>query len=179
MHYFVSFLVLQSSWRGREPVALLYVLRMSCYCIFSVTLPYGVVGWSAVCDYGISWSYSLNLLFILLHTFKNTHSYTLFIHVFYSRLQTHFNKVRKVWCFFLKRELTSTNGIIYSFWIQFPFTCENAVIIHSLRCFLIDVKFGLFRFYSLTWRKHKFWFLNMHSRDGIPLSDFLLFKWRI
>ena len=30
------------------------VLRMSCYCICSVALPYGAVGWSAVCDYDIS-----------------------------------------------------------------------------------------------------------------------------
>ena len=29
------------------------VLRMSCYCICSATLPYGVVGWSSVCDSGI------------------------------------------------------------------------------------------------------------------------------
>ena len=129
--------------RKRELVALLYVLRMSCYCICSVALPYGVVGWSAVCDYGISWSYSLNLLFILLHTFKNTHSYTLYIHVFYSRLQTHFNKVRKVWCFFLNRELTSTNGINYSFWTQFPFTCENAVI-------FVQYRFLVWRFYYVT-----------------------------
>ena len=30
------------------------VLRMSCYCKCSVTLPHGAVGWSAVCDCGIS-----------------------------------------------------------------------------------------------------------------------------
>ena len=30
------------------------VLRMSCYCKCSVTLPRGTVGWSAVCDCGIS-----------------------------------------------------------------------------------------------------------------------------
>ena len=29
------------------------VLRMSCYCKCSVTLPHGAVGWSTVCDYGI------------------------------------------------------------------------------------------------------------------------------
>ena len=38
MHYFVSFLVLQSSC--------FIVLRMSCYCKCSVTLPHGTVGWS-------------------------------------------------------------------------------------------------------------------------------------
>ena len=32
----------------------LVVLQMSCYCICSVALPHGVVGWSAVCDCGIS-----------------------------------------------------------------------------------------------------------------------------
>ena len=30
---------------------------------------------------------------------------------------------------------------------------KKTVIIHSLRCFLIDVKFSLFRFYPLTWRE--------------------------
>ena len=30
------------------------VLQMSCCCICSVALPYGAVGWSAVCDCGIS-----------------------------------------------------------------------------------------------------------------------------
>ena len=32
---------------------------MSLDCWFSVALPHGAVGWSAVCDCGISWSYSL------------------------------------------------------------------------------------------------------------------------
>ena len=43
--------------RKRELVALLLlltVLRMSCYCKCSVTLPHGAVGWSAVYDCGIS-----------------------------------------------------------------------------------------------------------------------------
>ena len=30
------------------------VLQMSCYCKCSVALPHGVMGWSAVCDCGIS-----------------------------------------------------------------------------------------------------------------------------
>ena len=30
------------------------VLRMSCWCKCSVTLPHGAMGWSAVCDCGIS-----------------------------------------------------------------------------------------------------------------------------
>ena len=29
------------------------ILRMSCYCKCSVTLPHGAVGWSLVCDCGI------------------------------------------------------------------------------------------------------------------------------
>ena len=32
---------------------------MYCYYKCSVALPHGAVGWSAVCDWGISWSYSL------------------------------------------------------------------------------------------------------------------------
>ena len=37
----------------------LIVYFMSCDCLCSVALPRGSVGWSAVCDCGISWSYSL------------------------------------------------------------------------------------------------------------------------
>ena len=48
-HCFVSFLVLQSSWWRREG----WLLYVVCLC------------WSAVCDCGISWSYSLALLSIL------------------------------------------------------------------------------------------------------------------
>ena len=32
---------------------------MSCFCYCSVALPHGAMGWSAVCDCGISLSYSL------------------------------------------------------------------------------------------------------------------------
>ena len=32
---------------------------MSCRCYRSVSLLHGAVGWSAVCDCGVSWSYSL------------------------------------------------------------------------------------------------------------------------
>ena len=38
------------------------VLRMSCYCKCSVALPNGAVCRSALCDCGISWSYSLTFL---------------------------------------------------------------------------------------------------------------------
>ena len=41
--------------RKRELVTLLlFVLRMSCYCKCSVTLPHGAVGRSALCDCGIT-----------------------------------------------------------------------------------------------------------------------------
>ena len=33
------------------------LMPFDCYC--SVSLPHGALGWSAVCDCGISWSYSL------------------------------------------------------------------------------------------------------------------------
>ena len=36
------------------------VLQMYCYYKYSVALPHDAVGWSAVCDCGISGSYSLN-----------------------------------------------------------------------------------------------------------------------
>ena len=46
--------------RQRKLVALLVLLlQMYCYCKCSVTLPHRVVGWSAVCNCGISWLYSL------------------------------------------------------------------------------------------------------------------------
>ena len=40
--------------RKRELVVAFIVLRTSCYCKCSVTLPHGAVGWYAVCDCGIS-----------------------------------------------------------------------------------------------------------------------------
>ena len=70
MHYFMSFLVLQSSWRGRERAGFFafIVFWMSCYCKCLVALPRGAVYWSAVYDCGISWSYSLTfVLLILVH----------------------------------------------------------------------------------------------------------------
>ena len=76
MHYFVSILVLQSSWRERESL-------LSYRCIVTInvlwhflTVPWvglqcvivvfpDAVGWSAVCDCGISWSYSLTLFKVM------------------------------------------------------------------------------------------------------------------
>ena len=50
MHYLVSFLVLQLSWRGRKAGCFaLVVFLVSCGCWCSVALSQGVVGWSAVC----------------------------------------------------------------------------------------------------------------------------------
>ena len=40
------------------------VLRMSCYYKCSIALPHGTVGWSVVCDCGISLSYSLTFCFL-------------------------------------------------------------------------------------------------------------------
>ena len=51
MHYFASFLVLQSSLRGREAGCFaISVLQMYefCYYICHVALPYGALGWYAV-----------------------------------------------------------------------------------------------------------------------------------
>ena len=54
MNYIVLFLVLQSSLRGKERAVCFafIVLLMTCYCISSVVLPEGAVGWSAVCVCG-------------------------------------------------------------------------------------------------------------------------------
>ena len=41
---------------------------MSCDYYCSVAHPHGLVGWSAVCDCGIYWSYSLTFLFTALNT---------------------------------------------------------------------------------------------------------------
>ena len=44
---------------GRDGCFALNILQMSCYCKCSVTLSHGTMGWSALCDRGISLSYSL------------------------------------------------------------------------------------------------------------------------
>ena len=55
MHYIVSFLVCNHLEEEERACCFTFVvLRMSCYCICSVVLPYETVGWSAVCDCGIS-----------------------------------------------------------------------------------------------------------------------------
>ena len=60
VHYFVSFLVLHHHEEEERAGCFAFnVLQMSCYSICSVTLPHGAVGWSALCDCGISLSYSL------------------------------------------------------------------------------------------------------------------------
>ena len=67
MHCFVSsFLVLKSSLREREREreraisSALFAFLVSCDCY--VALSHEALGLSAVCDYGISWSYSLVFL---------------------------------------------------------------------------------------------------------------------
>ena len=48
-----SFTVILKRKRGRAGCLAFIVLRMSCKCKCSVTLPHGAVGWSALCDSGI------------------------------------------------------------------------------------------------------------------------------
>ena len=55
MQYLVPFIVLQSFWLGRESGCFtLIVFLMYCDYWCSVALPRDAVGWSAVCDCGIS-----------------------------------------------------------------------------------------------------------------------------
>ena len=75
MHYYVSFLVLQSFWREREGERererdgcfTLIVFLMYCDYYSSVALPRGAVGWSAVC-------YIQSKPFIYLKAFATVHS---------------------------------------------------------------------------------------------------------
>ena len=55
VRYFVSILVMKSSWWGRD-ISLQKMLSLSSWCLVIVVL---LLGLSAVCDCGISWSYSL------------------------------------------------------------------------------------------------------------------------
>ena len=55
MHYFVSFVFCNHlEEEERAGCFVFIVFPVSCYCICSMALPYGAVGWSAVCDCGIS-----------------------------------------------------------------------------------------------------------------------------
>ena len=55
VHYFVYFLVFHHLEEEERAGCFAFnVLMMSCYCKCSVTLLHGAVGWSAVCDCGIS-----------------------------------------------------------------------------------------------------------------------------
>ena len=63
MHYFVFILVLQSLEEEKKAGCFAFVvLQMYNYYKFSVALPHGSLGWSVVCDCGISYSYSLRFL---------------------------------------------------------------------------------------------------------------------
>ena len=57
----MSYLVFQSTRLGEEKAGSftfnVFLMPYGCYC--SLSLPYDVVGWSALCDCGFSWSYSL------------------------------------------------------------------------------------------------------------------------
>ena len=61
MHYLASFLALQSSCREKKRATCftLTVFLVSYDCLWSLALPHGAVGWAAVCECDISWSYSL------------------------------------------------------------------------------------------------------------------------
>ena len=49
-----SFAIILNRKRERAGCCAFIVLRMYCYCKFSVTLPHGVMGRCAVCDCAIS-----------------------------------------------------------------------------------------------------------------------------
>ena len=62
VRYFMSILILQSSRWGRERAGcfgFFFVFLVSCDCC--VSLPHDATDLSAVCDCGISWSYSLTI----------------------------------------------------------------------------------------------------------------------
>ena len=63
-----SFAIISLAEEERASCFTVIVLFLSCDCKCSVSLPHGAAGWSAVCDCGISWSYSLT--FYKIHTFK-------------------------------------------------------------------------------------------------------------
>ena len=55
MYYFESILVLQSSWNEKKAGCFaIIVLQMYCYYKCPIALPHGALGWSGVCDFGIS-----------------------------------------------------------------------------------------------------------------------------
>ena len=65
VRYFMSILVLQSSWWGRESWLLcLICLPGQVSRDGWAALPHDATGLSAVCDCGISWSYSLTIFVI-------------------------------------------------------------------------------------------------------------------
>ena len=60
MQSFVSFRVLQSSrWGSESWLLYFFFFLILCSCNVFLPLPPGALGWSAVCDCGSSWSYSL------------------------------------------------------------------------------------------------------------------------
>ena len=66
--YFKPVIVLQlSGWRReRAGCFTSIVIMVSFGCLWSVSLPNGVMGWSAVWECGISWSYSLTFLKLII-----------------------------------------------------------------------------------------------------------------
>ena len=79
-----------------------FFLRMSWYCIYSVALPYGAVGWSAVCYYGISWSYLLTFLFSC--RLLKTHTHIHCIYMYFARDCKHILKMLERYAVLYKSE---------------------------------------------------------------------------
>ena len=78
VRYFMSLLVLQSSWWGRESWLLCLVcLPGVSYCC--VVLPRGAKGLSAACDCGISWSYSLTIFVAMVAVLLNFVMFFMFL----------------------------------------------------------------------------------------------------
>ena len=71
---FSSSVISSFAIRERAGCFTLIVVLMSCQCWCSVVLPHCAMGWSAVCDLGISFSYSLTIL-----SFKDTRFKTHFM----------------------------------------------------------------------------------------------------
>ena len=80
VNYFVSFLVLhQLEEQERAGCFAFIVLRMFCYFKYSVTLPHGAVGWSAVCVVFPDYTHLLLMLplFLQVNIIRKSHNHRL------------------------------------------------------------------------------------------------------
>ena len=113
LYYFVFLHFFQSFWYERDSWLLSYfVFQMSCFCKCSVALPQVAIGWSAVCDCGICWSYThlrffVYYKFIVLSTNIYTHHEELNVTSFwkkypYKSMDTMYRSLILIWfCFCL------------------------------------------------------------------------------